>query len=190
MRLFVAITLPAEVREALAALARSWALEDAKLVPAEQIHATLAFLGEVADDRADGLRAMLTDAVAERAAFAAETARAGAFPSTRRARAVWVGLESPDDALPQLAASVRAACREAGCPAAGEERFAAHLTLARLRTPAPVALNDTEPMIVPVEAVELIRSRLGSGGARHESLGRLLLSGSSGSRGSAGSARS
>ena len=65
------------------------------------------------------------------------------------------------------------------CGLPAEERpFRAHLTLGRLRRPAPVPIERVagpEPVSFPVEEVVLYESRLASSGARYIPLARLPL---------------
>ncbi|HEV2423825.1 MAG TPA: RNA 2',3'-cyclic phosphodiesterase [Terriglobia bacterium] len=138
MRLFIAIDLPEPVR---AALAREQArLRDAcgksrdiRWTRPEGLHLTLKFLGEVAAGRlpeiSHALRPLRFDA------FEVDVAGFGFFPSARRPRVFWVGLEAPP-ALEEVATRVEAAMGILGF--APENRsFQPHLTLARFENHHP-----------------------------------------------------
>jgi 2'-5' RNA ligase len=175
-RLFFALTLPAEVKELLAA--QRCALPGARWVPSEQAHLTLLFLGE----QPVSLLPVLSGALQQLTtpAFPLTTAACGLFPSLRQPRVLWLGLaDSPP--LHQLQAEIVGRLRAQGIPL--EERsFHPHLTLARLReTPADaVQALLHRPAVQPpvtftVDRVTLYSSRLGPGGATHTPLavGRL-----------------
>jgi 2'-5' RNA ligase len=144
-------------------------------VPAERLHVTLAFLGEVAD--AGPVAAALREAVAGVRPFAARIAGGGAFPRAARPRVLWAGVEG--DALPGLARVTRRAVRAAGVRL---ERapYVPHVTVARVRTatldgPAAVAaLSAVEGEPWTVDEVVLLRSVLGPRPS-YEPLARLPL---------------
>jgi 2'-5' RNA ligase len=105
--------------------------------------------------------------VAGHAAFSLPTGGLGAFPRPQYARVVWYGV-GDDGRLAELARSIREALRvEDGV-------FRAHITLARL--PRAISLaewlanHQAPPRELPVATIELVRSRLGAGSARHEAL--------------------
>lgn len=167
-RLFVAVPFPgglwerfAEVRAAFAgqALALKW-------VPAENLHLTLKFLGDLPDDRLSAAREAMRRAASGAAPFDVEWLGLGAFPSARRPDVVWAGMGAGRTSLEGLAARVETAFVEAGF--APEVRsFHAHLTLARIkrdRRPArPLEFAAWETATFgadPVREVVLMRSDL------------------------------
>jgi 2'-5' RNA ligase len=138
-RLFFAVPVPGASRAPLEAALPELAplLGGARLTTPSGWHLTLAFLGQVRPELADAVVG-----VGEAAAAGAPAARlrlegSGAFPSVRRARALWAGLGGDTDVLVRLAATLAAECRRAGLRF--EERpLVPHLTLARFSTPAAV----------------------------------------------------
>jgi RNA 2',3'-cyclic 3'-phosphodiesterase len=140
MRLFVAIDPPDDVKAALGTVVDRLrpSAPDARWVPSENIHATVSFLGEVAEERAGAIREALGSTAARYAPVPTATAGAGAFPSARRARVLWVGLDDPGRKLVDIAGAVAAALEPLGFES--ERRaWTPHLTLARFRTPANAA---------------------------------------------------
>ena len=138
-------------------------------MPAENLHLTLAFLGEVEDEHTGALRAELT-ALDGTPAPELVLIGAGAFPSTRRPRVLWVGArESGGTRLATLQRSVLEVCARAGVPVPDAERpFRPHVTVARARgaigsTPTAFLELDFERPWVPT-AVELFESRPGGRG--------------------------
>lgn len=140
-----------------------------RFIPAENLHLTLAFLGNVDDDRI----AAVGDAVAEGArghdAIDTSLAGLGVFPSRKRARVLWAGLADRQGRLRAIAAAVQAALEPLGFEP--EKRaFHAHVTLARLRQPGPVGVERValEPLAFTIDRVILFRSHLGRGFPRYE----------------------
>ncbi len=168
-RIFAAVPLPPEVR---------LALEDAlggleipgKLVPPENWHLTLRFLGSIDEVVYERFLSRLAG-VEAKDAFAVHLDHIGAFPKPRRATVVWVGLDRGVEDLGQLNAIAEEAAQAAGL--VGEERpYHPHLTLARVRPPRDVtALTATELNLGwTVDRVVVYRSLPGKGGARYEPL--------------------
>ena len=125
MRLFIAIELPADLKRALGRLRVE--IPGARWVPAEQIHLTLAFLGEVEDAALGRLVEELSRIQAS--GFELCFTGTGCFPGRRRPRVLWVGLK-PQAHLIDLESRVRAVVLASGIPQ--EERpFSPHITLAR-----------------------------------------------------------
>jgi RNA 2',3'-cyclic 3'-phosphodiesterase len=180
MRLFVAISPPPAVLDELDAACAPHrpGRQDLRWTSTSVWHVTLAFLGEMTEAAAGKLTPRLERAARRHQRFSLAFAGAGAFPSAGRANVLWCGLSGDRRALSELAASVSAAGRRAGAtlPDAGRG-FKPHLTLARCRTPA-----DVRPIVAQLEAYQgqpwtaseivLIRSYLGGGPPRYQSLGQ------------------
>lgn len=129
-RLFVAIDLPGEVKTDLVRLCSG--VPGAKWVRPEQMHLTLRFIGEVDEQQLDTIRKALTGI--RSSPFGMALRSVGQFPPKGTARVLWVGLDTPP-ALNQLQRQIETAVVASGI--APESRaFSAHITLARLKTPA------------------------------------------------------
>ena len=171
MRLFVALIPPEEAVEDLdsfldvrrSAAPYRWALR-------EQLHLTLAFLGDVEEWRLDDLLARLDRAAARRTVFDATITGGGAFPNVGRAKVIWAGLETDGTGeveLPRLATGARAAATRSGIEVDGA-RFRPHVTVARLGAPAEVSnwvrlLDAYRGPTWPASAISLVESHLGQG---------------------------
>lgn len=176
MRLFVAIELPARLTERLARRVEGVRpeLPPARWVPARNLHLTLRFLGEVEEGRVEPLAGSLAPAFAASPPLELELRDAGAFPPSRPARVVWVGLDGCRELVELQRRVAEAADRTLGL--APERRpYHPHLTLARCRRPWPRraverwsrALSGRLGDPFRVERGVLMRSRLGAGGARY-----------------------
>jgi RNA 2',3'-cyclic 3'-phosphodiesterase len=173
-RLFVALEIPAHVRDDLRASLEPWRAElvGFRWVPPENWHATLLFLGATTADRIAWVRARLKETVAGVVAFDTALTTFGGFPSEARARVVWAGLDDGAGRIGGLARSVRESL-EVG----PEERpFAAHVTVARSDHPRalPQALIASA---LPAESftvgeLVLFRSHLARPTPRYQPLAR------------------
>ena len=177
IRAFVALALPEEVRFDLMLLQASLPLP--RPIPAENLHLTLVFLGEVPGP----VIADLDLAFGAIRAPGFEVALTGldAFGGARP-RSVHVGAAA-NPALAHLQAKVAAAARSAGVEIEGR-RFVPHVTLARLR-PGEVdrqrlgaALAQRAGYAAPrfrAEDFRRYRSWLGTGGATYQEIARYPL---------------
>ena len=179
MRLFIAIELPTGLKQELERLRT--AIPGARWVPTEQLHLTLAFLGEVAEETAGRLIAHLAKIRA--ASFTLTFSGVGCFPDRQRPRVVWIGVK-PEPNLLKLAAAVRQSVLAIGIFL--EERpFSPHLTLARLKLPAAAELRafiDRQSKVTlkpfSVQEFTLFQSKLTQQGAVHSPIRDFPLPGS------------
>lgn len=140
LRLFVAIDLPEDVRalveRGVAPLRERF--PRARWVPTRNQHVTLKFLGTTWPRLVDGVIQAVGEVATAHAPFETRVAELGAFPSARRARVLWVGLEDPGGRLAAIASALDEALAENFAP---EKRaFTPHLTVARFDP--PVRLDD------------------------------------------------
>lgn len=180
MRLFVAITPPAEVRAEVVATACRWLGngEALRLLTADRLHLTLAFLGELTTGELSELRRRLESAARSVAAFELRTTAWGRFPRRGRPRVYWLGIE-PCEGLDELVQRVRTHLVDFAPDLEGQE-FHPHLTVARVRRRRQRRLPEvpdeaSEPWSWPVRSAELIESRLGDGPARYHLVDRCSL---------------
>ncbi len=181
-RVFLAIEVPAAVREALGGPLSGLEpmRESIRINAADRIHLTLHFLGHRPRSEVEQLPSALGPSVARHQGFRLNAEGVGAFPDMRRPRVLWAGLTGADlSRLTALQAELGDALRKSGV--ALEDRFHPHLTLARVVRPpraqertvlrgwsttwARASFGD-----IPVERVQLIRSQLGGGPARYTTL--------------------
>ena len=179
-RLFVAVPLPRPVLDDLAR--RTAALrqrrEAARWQSPETWHLTLRFLGDTDPSEVprivDAMRATATRCPA----FDVELGRPGSFGGAGRGRILWIGVSRGAAELERCAALLADDLADpaggAGSgPAGREQRFRAHLTLAREAEPGlpdrlAEALRPGQPLRWRADRLVLYRSFLGPGGARHE----------------------
>jgi 2'-5' RNA ligase len=131
IRLFVAIDLPPSIKEQL--VKRCTGVPGAKWVRPEQMHLTLRFIGEVDEAAFATIRQALADVTA--VPFSMSLNGVGQFPPKGSARVLWVGLNAPPT-LFDLQRRIETALNQLGYPPESRP-FAAHITLARLKSPPP-----------------------------------------------------
>lgn len=128
LRLFTAIAIPFDVAETLGR--RQAGLPGARWRPAEALHVTLAFYGEMDERRADDLASEL--ARIPGGVFEIELKGVGAFGDAHRSHTLWAGVET-NERLNVLAGRCRSAAERAGVRM--EPRaYHPHVTLAYLKT--------------------------------------------------------
>ncbi len=172
IRLFVAIELPASVRQRLADVAnelRGMGLERLRWARTENIHITLKFLGETPADRQPQIEDALRTAAEGVASHELTLGELGKFGGRQNPRVLWVDVRGDVDALKALQKRVDARIAALGFPA-DERPFAAHLTLARV--PQGLAKKVARPLTeaidvvkvpdppIPVREIVLMRSEL------------------------------
>lgn len=179
VRSFVALPCPPLLRASIARKIDEWKALHADVAWADPAasHATLRFLGNAEPDALERLTARLSEAAEAADPLIARPVATGAFPGWRRARVLWLAVES-GGSIERLAAVVEAAARSAGFEAE-DRRFTAHLTLGRVRgrqgiARAAAAVREWKPNgeTEPIPEMVLYRSDLGPRGARHTPFAR------------------
>jgi 2'-5' RNA ligase len=172
MRLFVALWPPPDVITELGTALGGLRSEDGtglRWTLPEQWHLTLAFLGEVDEGRLPELQRRLARVATRHAPLSLQFTGAARFGD----RVLYTRVSGDREPLRRLAAAAAAAARRTGLPV--EERpYRPHVTLARARggtdlRPLVAALQDFRGTAWTSSALELIRSRLGSGPGRTSS---------------------
>ena len=177
MRLFVAIEIPHEVREALAAFLKELRAiaPQAKWVRAENLHITLKFHGHTEPTKLPAIEDALAS-IREAQPVTLNFLGLGFFPNEKRARVFWVGMEASSN-LKALAEGIDHGMHKLGYPL--EDRpFTPHLTLARFEPPGfPTKLgtaikenSSREFGSLTAGEFHLIESRLKPTGAEYTTL--------------------
>jgi RNA 2',3'-cyclic 3'-phosphodiesterase len=136
MRLFTAIELPNEVLvrlERLLAALRPEAL--IKWSPLDNLHITMKFIGEWPREKLEVLHETLSS-LPHRDAFQVELKDLGWFPNIRSPRVLWAGVHCGPE-IGSLAREIEERLASIGVAKENRE-FTPHLTLARIRNPAPL----------------------------------------------------
>ena len=185
LRLFVAMDITEEARRTIAACVERHGsgLAEARWVRPENLHITLKFIGEYEEEKLGRLSNEIRETAALCRAFRAALGGCGGFPSRKKARVIWVGMEAGQAEAAAIAAKLDSRLERVGVKR--EDRpFKGHLTLARLRKPVDcsplldkmeVELQHLAEMPFEVRKMTLYRSILGPGGPRYLPLERVDL---------------
>ena len=179
MRAFVAIPLPDDVSDAVEWLQRD--ISVGRVVPRENLHVTLAFLGDLEPGVAEELHNALCEIVVEPVELCL---RGVDVFGSDAPYLVHAGVE-PNAGLTALRGKVHAVAREVGLELS-RKRFRPHVTLARFAKRMPQHELDRLGSFleahgafrldaVEVSAFGLYRSHLSNDGPRYEELARYEL---------------
>ena len=188
LRSFIALEIPAEVQSALArsiaSLQKNLPNPLIRWVARQNVHLTLKFLGDVSPANLERLAEALRSEVAAYEPFSMSVGRLGAFPTPRRARVLWIGLDAPAE-LMVLLHSVELVSARLGY--ASEDRpFSPHLTIGRVgQTVSGADLQRIRAALeatnigtigsVCVDTVQIFKSDLQPGGSVYTPLYSLPL---------------
>ena len=179
MRLFIAINFTAKDRQRMYSAGRK--MREAELpvnwVDTDQVHLTLKFLGEVRPERVQRVQEALALVAEKTQPFTIRAGGAGAFPTMRRPKVIWLGVEA--------SAELRCLKHDLEWELApqGFERevraFHPHITLGRARADARAGdFRGFEDLVnamsfdreITVRSVDLMESHLSAKGPRYENL--------------------
>jgi len=182
MRIFVAIDIPAEIRQRIRDLTEALKPITARVrwSRAEALHVTLKFIGEISSTRTEEVKACLSP-VRMLFPIPLKIRGSGYFPNDRSPRVIWLGIEAGTE-LANLAARVEESLVPLGIQK--EERpFSPHLTLGRLRNPDKIPavqefLRQHDPLELgsfTAREFFLYESKLSPEGSQYQKLARFPL---------------
>jgi len=184
MRTFIAIELPAEIKQGIARVQEQLrkAGASAGWTRPEGIHLTLKFLGEVPEAKVQEIMTALTDAAKGTGPLNLELAGAGAFPHEKNPRVLWIGVGGDGEPLGILQAAIEDAMEKTGFEREAR-KYSPHLTLARIKFPKPrdnwqqkiEGMRNINLGKFEVGHVSLMKSELTREGAVYTEVGRVEL---------------
>lgn len=173
MRLFISIDFPDDVLTQI----RSWIpkMKGWKKASKDQLHLTLAFLGECSEEEKDEIHKLLSDI--SFSPFTVTISGLGAFPNESSPRIIWTGFEHNEELL-KLQEKISAQLK--GFMKSKESHvYIPHITLSRKKSKKAInhdakqnLKNETPDLNVYVEAFNLKKSILKPEGSEHHILYR------------------
>jgi len=178
VRTFLALPVPAHVREILANLSQpirdpadriSW-------VKAENIHITLNFLGDTDPELIESQAEIFEALAAQTPVFRLGTTETGIFPHANNPRVLWVGSAPFDTSLAHFKKNLDREVRELGY-GLDNRPFQPHITVARVKTLSRKSsfihhflAADVRELIFDVDGMNWVQSTLTPAGAEYEIL--------------------
>lgn len=168
-RIFLAINLPKQVKAQLLEYKQQWLKLPAKWSKPDNLHVTLAFLGNTSDKELEQVKKATREVAARHKPFSFALSKIVYGPTAKQPKMIWAKGETPKELL-LLQKDLANALRYQ------EERpFSLHITLARLRewefrTIEPEErpeINEEISLEIPVSSVELMESKMKREGAKY-----------------------
>ncbi len=135
VRAFIAIEIPSPFQTAIDqqtdSLRKSADASLVRWVKSNNLHLTLKFLGDMAATHIQFLTQMLTAEAEKYQTFEIQIGKLGSFPSSKRPRVIWVGIQAPST-LEALQRGIDSASSRLGYPSEARP-FSPHLTIGRVR---------------------------------------------------------
>ena len=192
-RTFIALDLGESVRRVLAGIIRQMAQElpVIRWADAAGIHLTLAFLGDLTDERLVEAMHAAESAARQVTTFAIRLSHLGVFDSLHHPRVLWMGIDEPSGSLQQLHRALNLELEQRGF-AIDTRPFSPHLTLARMKVSLKPDERQrlqrllTETRVADSSSVHrvdqlcVMKSELLRSGARYTYLGDYVLGGERG----------
>jgi 2'-5' RNA ligase len=180
-RLFVAIDLPAALKEQLSAL--TVPIDGVRWTETANLHLTLRFIGDVSQDTADEIQVALSDV--QSPPFSLQLNGVGTFPANPRKppRIIWAGLSNPP-AIQSLHEKIEKTVSDLG-PTPDNRPYTPHITLGRVKSaddPTIAAIRQFiersagfhSEAFIPAEFL-LMQSQLSPSGSKYTALARYPL---------------
>lgn len=175
-RIFIAINLPNDIKKYLAGFEKKLSEIPAKWAPAENLHITLVFLGDLTDQELGQVCMAVKEVSLNHDSFNINLNKIGYGPVDKSLpRYIWVGGEKSIE-LSQLKKDLENAFLEVVNFTKDNKSFSPHITLARVntwqwRTIEPEErqeVNETIDLFFTVESIEIMESELGRGGPKYQ----------------------
>ncbi|MFH0855743.1 MAG: RNA 2',3'-cyclic phosphodiesterase [Candidatus Omnitrophota bacterium] len=136
MRTFIAIELPAQIKNKLSELQEllKESKADVKWTEPANIHITLKFLGEIDEDESVKIAGIIEEMAHKSKQFHIRLFSLGAFPNMELGRVIWVGIDKGDNETKSFAKRLDASLEKLGIPQ-DKRPFSSHITIGRIKSP-------------------------------------------------------
>lgn len=183
-RTFIALEMNENLQRHLEGVIRQVAqvLPSVRWVDPAGIHLTLAFLGELDDDRLIEAMQAAQVAALQAKSFTYSLSRLGIFGNARSPRVIWIGIDESSGALSSIHRVLNQELELRGFEI-DKRPFSPHFTLARVKTPlSPIEQQQLQSLLqsgqkgivssatYPAQHLEVVKSELSRTGARYTRL--------------------
>jgi len=156
LRAFIALEIPTKVQNDIHQATSKLRSETGSLirwVPAENLHLTLKFLGDISPAHVEFLTQMIRAETDSHRCFDLHLTGLGSFPSPKRPRVIYIGIQAPAE-LSALQHAVESGAHRLGYRP--EDRsFSPHLTLGRVKHASHITASDQQKIRHALEQVKI-----------------------------------
>lgn len=184
MRCFIAIDIPADIRQSITGVIGkcNQGSKGVRWVAPENIHITLKFLGEVNEGLISAIQEGLSAICAGHDIFTITIKGAGAFPNFKYPNVLWIGIDESKE-LKRLYEDIEEFMSKLGFEKEGR-KFSPHLTIGRVKNRKGIepvikglyTFKDTFWGSIEVREVLLMRSVLKPAGSEYSKIAVFQLS--------------
>lgn len=179
MRIFLAVTLPDEIKSALADVSRKLqtSCADVKWTRSENYHITVKFLGDMKPEMLDSVIGCVKTAVKDIRPFSIRISGAGAFMKRGIPGVIWIGTQDDSGQLGIISGRIDDLLSDLGFEKENRA-FSAHITLGRARSAGGAdklrdllnSMKDTGIGCLSVNSISVMKSDLRSDGPVYSTL--------------------
>ncbi len=182
-RTFIAVPIPPELANLISLWLKSWRTLNlgVRWASEEQLHFTLAFLGDVPDASQFTVNDVCRLVARTFPPFTIRLGKLGMFPPRGEGRVLWIGLSHGDETMQRIQKALSQRFQEAGF-VFDEREFVPHLTLGRAKPGARLQrtwlerdTQDLQAMDLWVKEVWVMKSELTPDGAKYSILAQCPL---------------
>jgi 2'-5' RNA ligase len=170
-RLFIAISLPDEIKEKLVSVQRKFRKLNIRWIKPENLHFTLLFIGWVEEDKIETIKEIIRKAVYGLSPFILKLEKVVLGPDGKRPRMVWAVGPCVSE-LNKLRERIASKFKKHNIKFEDRHSLKLHITLARARGKELFGrkIEESLDLIFPVEEVFLMGSELKKEGAEYKKL--------------------
>ncbi len=153
IRAFIAVNLSESQRREVGRLIDDFRRHDVRVkwVNAANLHVTMKFLGDTSEDSLTEMFSAVGDALTGLKQFNLKLANVGCFPSAKKPKVIWVGINDGFGHLKEVSKRVEAAVEPFGF-APEQRKFSAHVTVGRVKDNKNIQLLTGEFVNVRFES--------------------------------------